>query len=155
MKNIFESDFRDFLFALNTSSTEYIVVGGYAVIMHGYYRTTMDMDIWVNKTEVNYTKLSKAFAIFGMPMFDITLENFLSNRFDVFSIGRSPLRIDIITQLKGLSFPDANEHSLNVEMEGLKVKYLRLDDLIKAKKSSGRHKDMDDIEKLGGQSLAD
>ncbi len=67
MHNILESDFSDFILALNLSQTEYIVVVGYAVIMHGYYRTTNDLDVWVNKTTENYVRLSKAYAIFGMP----------------------------------------------------------------------------------------
>ena len=69
MPDIFQSDFNDFIFALNVSGTQYLVVGGYAVILHGYYRTTQDLDIWVNKTPENHLKLSKAFAIFGMPLF--------------------------------------------------------------------------------------
>ena len=105
MHDIFASDFR--LFALNISNTDYIVVDGYAVIIHGYYRPTQDLDIWVRKGPENYLKLRKAFAIFGMSMFDITEENFLAEKFDVFSIGRSPLRIDIITQLKGINFDEA------------------------------------------------
>ena len=148
MPDIFESDFNDFIAALNISGTEYLVVGGYAVILHGYYRTTQDLDIWVNKTTENHVKLSKAFAIFGMPLFDMTLENFMGERFDVFSMGRRPLQIDIITKLKGLEFKDAVQHAVQKEMEGIKVKYLNLDDLLKAKKASGRHKDLDDIEKL-------
>ncbi|MEP7255413.1 MAG: nucleotidyltransferase [Ferruginibacter sp.] len=148
MPDIFESDFNDFIAALNISGTEYLVVGGYAVILHGYYRTTQDLDIWVNKTPQNHLKLSKAFAIFGMPLFDMTLENFMGDRFDVFSMGRTPIQIDIITKLKGLEFKDAIHHAVQKEMEGIKVKYLNLDDLLKAKKASGRHKDLDDIEKL-------
>lgn len=149
MLNIFESDFSDFIAALNFSGTEYIVVGGYAVIIHGYYRTTQDLDIWVNKTPENHLKLSKAFAIFGMPLFDMDLKNFMSDKFDVFSMGRSPIRIDILTNLKGLDFETAFGHAIQKEIEGLKVKYLSFDDLIKSKKSAGRHKDLDDIEKLG------
>ena len=148
MPDIFESDFNDFIAALNISGTEYLVVGGYAVILHGYYRTTQDLDIWVNKTAENHLKLSKAFAIFGMPLFDMTLENFMGERFDVFSMGRRPLQIDIITKLKGLEFKDAVQHAVQKEMEGIKVKYLNLDDLLKSKKASGRYKDLDDIEKL-------
>jgi predicted nucleotidyltransferase len=148
MPDIFESDLRDFIFALNVSSTEYILVGGYAVIIHGYYRTTRDMDIWVNKTKENYVKLSKAFAIFGMPVFDMTEENFLGEKFDVFSMGRSPLQIDVITQLKGLTFVDAFEKSEFQEVEGMNVRFLHLSDLIQSKKAAGRHKDLDDIEKL-------
>ena len=150
MPDIFQSDFNDFIFALNVSGTQYLVVGGYAVILHGYYRTTQDLDVWVNKTPENHLKLSKAFAIFGMPLFDMTLENFMGEKFDVFSIGRSPIRIDVITKLKGLDFEDAFKHSLVKEIEGLKVNYLQLNDLIQAKKAAGRYKDLDDIEKLSG-----
>ncbi|MEY2916605.1 MAG: hypothetical protein RIS73_319 [Bacteroidota bacterium] len=150
MPNIFESDFSDFIAALNLSDTEYLVVGGYAVIIHGYYRTTQDLDIWVNKTPENYKKVGKAFAIFGMPMFDMSIENFMSDEFDVFSIGRSPIRIDVITSLKGLDFNDAFKNALTKEIEGLKVNFLKLEDLITAKKASARHKDLDDIEKLFG-----
>ncbi|MEP7238096.1 MAG: DUF6036 family nucleotidyltransferase [Ferruginibacter sp.] len=148
MPDIFESDFNDFIAALNISGAEYIVVGGYAVILHGYFRTTQDLDIWVNKTPENHLKLSKAFAIFGMPLFDMTMENFMGEEFDVFTMGRKPLQIDIITKLKGLQFADAFQHALQNGMEGIIVKYLNLTDLIQAKKSSGRHKDLDDIEKL-------
>jgi len=148
MPDIFESDFNDFIAALNISATDYMVVGGYAVILHGYYRTTQDLDIWVNKTPENHIKLSKAFAIFGMPLFDMTLANFMGEEFNVFTMGRKPLQIDIITRLKGVEFKDAVEHALQKEMEGIKVKYLNLTDLIQAKTASGRHKDLDDIEKL-------
>lgn len=150
MHDIFESDFRNFLFALNVSNTEYIVVGGYAVIMHGYYRTTQDLDIWVSKTTENYTRLRKAYALFGMPVFDMTEENFMSEKFDVFSIGRSPIRIDIITKLKGVVFKEAFENSIYRSIEDMNVRYLNLDDMFKSKKAAGRYKDLDDIEKLGG-----
>ena len=148
MNNIFQSDLSDFIAALNISRTEYIVVGGYAVIMHGYYRTTQDLDIWVNRTKENYVAIRKGFAILGMPIFDITEDNFLGENFDVFSIGRSPFRIDIITKLKGLDFTDAFANSIETEMEGLKIRYLNLNDLLTSKKAAGRHRDLDDIEKL-------
>ena len=148
MPDIFESDFNDFIAALNMAGTEYMVVGGYAVILHGYFRTTQDMDIWVNKTSENYQKLAKAFAIFGAPVFGMDEKNFMGEEFDVFAIGRSPLKIEILTKLKGLEFSDAVQHALQKEMEGINVKYLNLNDLIQSKKASGRYKDLDDIEKL-------
>ena len=146
--NIFDSDFSDFISALNVSGTEYIIVGGYAVILHGYYRTTNDLDIWVNKSPENYIKLRKAYGIFGMPLFDMTLENFMGDEFDVFSVGRMPFQIDVMTKLKGVEFSDAIEKAEQKELEGLKVSFLNLADLIKAKTASGRYKDLDDIEKL-------
>ena len=107
-----------------------------------------DLDIWVNKTAENYVKLTKAFAIFGMPIFDMTEENFLGEKFDVFSIGRSPMRNDIITKLKGVLFPEAFDQSLEKEMENTKVRYLYLNDLFASKKAAGRFKDLDDLRKI-------
>ncbi len=69
-QNIFNEDFQDFIIALNTCKVEYILVGGYSVILHGYARTTGDMDIWVNATEENYGRLVKAFALFGLALFE-------------------------------------------------------------------------------------
>lgn len=148
MPDIFKSDFSDFLNALNITSTEYIVVGGYAVIMHGYYRTTQDLDVWVNKTAENYVKLAKAYAVFGMPLFDMTLDNFMGQEFDVFSIGKSPLRIDVITKLKSLEFVPSFNNAITAEIQGIKVRYLCLADLTEAKRAAGRYKDLDDLEKL-------
>ena len=95
MANIFNDDFQDFLKALNEFHVEYILVGGYSVILHGYSRTTGDMDIWVKKTKENYLKIGRAFRRFGMPLFDMTESNFLSNpALDVFTFGRVPVSID-------------------------------------------------------------
>jgi predicted nucleotidyltransferase len=64
--NIFNNDFKDFILYLNQYVVEYIVVGGYAVIIRGYSRSTGDIDIWVNKTEENFIKLLKAIKAFGL-----------------------------------------------------------------------------------------
>lgn len=49
MQNIFNEDFRDFISALNHNQVDYILVGGYSVILHGYLRTTGDLDIGLIK----------------------------------------------------------------------------------------------------------
>jgi hypothetical protein len=61
MGNIFNDDFRDFLSALNKQEVKYLLVGGFAVILHGYSRTTGDMDIWVERTSENYLRIKQAF----------------------------------------------------------------------------------------------
>lgn len=105
MGTIFNDDFKDFINSMNTHRVEYILVGGYAVILHGYRRVTGDMDIWVNRTKENYSKLTLAFVEFGLPLFDMTEEKFLdADAVDVFSYGRPPVSIDIITKLKGVEF---------------------------------------------------
>jgi hypothetical protein len=149
MGNIFNDDFRDFIQALNTNEVEYILVGGYAVILHGYRRTTGDMDIWVNTTLNNLVKLKKGFIAFGLPTNDLTEEKFLhDNAIDVFTYGRSPVSIDIMKAVKGLQFDEAFASSEIYIESDLQIRFINYQQLIKAKESSGRHKDMDDIEKL-------
>lgn len=149
MSTIFNDDFREFIQALNHQNVEYILVGGYAVILHGYRRVTGDMDIWVNRTKENYSKLSKAFAEFGLPLFDMTESKFLdADVADVFSYGRPPVSIDIITKLKGVEFDDAFLQAQFFNEDGLEIRFIHLNNLIEAKKAAGRHKDLDDIEKL-------
>jgi hypothetical protein len=64
--DIFNPDFRDFIAYLNKYNVDYMLVGGYAVIIRGYSRSTGDMDIWVSKTEDNFRKLLSATTAFGL-----------------------------------------------------------------------------------------
>jgi len=149
MGNIFDQDFREFIQSLNDNDVDYLLVGGYAVILHGYRRTTGDMDIWVDNTKENYIKLTKAFYEFGLPILDMTEENFLdSSKYDVFSYGRAPVTIDIMTRMKGCNFNDAKELMQIIAEEELLIKVINLHTLRQAKKASGRHKDLDDLEHL-------
>lgn len=60
MPNLFNKDFLDFLQLLDKYNVDFLLVGGYAVILHGYARSTGDMDLWVNQNEENYSKLKKS-----------------------------------------------------------------------------------------------
>ncbi|MBI1226204.1 MAG: hypothetical protein GC192_13295 [Bacteroidetes bacterium] len=149
MANIFNLDFQDFIRCFNDGKVEYVLLGGYAVILHGYPRTTGDMDIWVRKTPENYYKIRKAFAAFGMSIFDMTEANFLNNpAVNVFTFGVSPVSIDLMTAVKGLEFEAAFKNSEIHELEGLKVRVVHFNDLIQAKTAAGRAKDLNDIEHL-------
>lgn len=123
MANIFQDDFRDFIQALNNHNVKYIVVGGFAVILHGHARVTGDMDIWVERTSDNYKKLKRAFFEFHMPVFDMTEENFLHHSdWDVFKFGRKPVAIDIMTKVKGLNFNECYELSRVFEDGELQIR---------------------------------
>lgn len=149
MGNIFSQDFRDFLSALNNNQVEYLLVGGYAVILHGYPRATGDMDIWVNRTKENYQKLTKAFLEFRMPMFDMTEDRFLNHtEIDVFRFGRKPVAIDIMTKMGNLNFNECIPFATEYTDDGLIIKVVHYNHLIQAKKASGRYKDLNDIENL-------
>ena len=102
MQNVFNIDFLEFLELLDNHEVEYLLVGGYAVILHGYARSTGDMDLWVNQTNENYNKLKLVYTNFGAPIFSI--EDFESDTFDVWSIGMEPRKIEILTKVSGLEF---------------------------------------------------
>lgn len=149
MSNIFNDDFRDFIAALNNHDVEYLLVGGYAVILHGYRRSTGDMDVWVNVTAENHKKLIKAYLDFGLPTMDISEENFLRNdEMEVFTYGLPPVCIEVLKKVKGCHFDDAYEMSKLYYEEELQIRFIHINTLIEAKKASGRYKDLDDIEKL-------
>ena len=149
MGNIFNDDFREFIQCFNQAKVKYILVGGYSVILHGYSRTTGDMDIWVDRTPENYLKIKRAFLRFGMPVFDMTERNFLSSPdWDVFTFGRPPSSIDIMTKLKGLDFNECYENSVFFDEDGLQIRTIHFNNLISAKKAAGRSKDINDLENL-------
>lgn len=149
MGNVFNSDFRDFLSSLNTNEVRYMLVGGYSVILHGYSRTTGDMDVWVERTEGNYSRIKKAFDEFGMPVFDMTENNFLHHPvWDVFTFGVPPVAIDLMIKLEGFSFQEIYERSVVFKDEDLEIRVIHKNDLIAAKQKAGRPKDLDDLENL-------
>lgn len=149
MGNIFNEDFRDFLVALNRSDVKYVLVGGYSVIYHGFPRTTGDLDLFVEVSEANYRCLAKAFSDFSMPVFDMTLENFLHNEeLNVFSFGRPPVSIEILKEITGLKFDEVYKQAIHTELEGINIKIINLNHLKENKKQSGRNKDLNDLENL-------
>ena len=149
MGNIFNEDFRDFISALNDNEVKYILVGGYSVILHGYPRTTGDMDIWVERTTENYSRIVLAFRQFKMPVFDMTEDNFLHHpNWDIFTFGTPPVAIDLMMEIRGLVFETCFSHSVLFEDGDLKIRTIQKSDLIKAKKSTGRSKDLNDLENI-------
>lgn len=97
MSNIFNEDFQYFIKAFNEAEVRYVLIGGYAVIIHGYQRTTGDMDLFVECTKENYSQIKKAFQLFQMPLFGMTEEKFLaSEQYVVFKYGKPLVSIDIL-----------------------------------------------------------
>jgi len=135
MGDIFNDDFIDFIACFNKHNVEYVLVGGYSVILHGYIRTTGDMDIWVNSTKENYQKNLKSFSDFGLSVFDMTEQNFLNtDKFDVFRFGVSPVQINLMTSVKGLTFETAYNHAIWFDTDGIKIKTIHINELRRAKK---------------------
>lgn len=148
MKARLHEDFKDFLRALNKHGVRYLLVGGYAVIYHGYNRTTGDLDVWVEQSGENYRLLMKAFLEFGLPVSVIDEKTFLSSETDVYTFGIPPVCIEIITEVKGVQFTDSFSRAAKVIFDDVPVSMIGFHDLIRNKKAVGRNKDLDDIEHI-------
>ncbi len=140
-------DYKEMLQLLLEEQVDFILVGAYALGAHGYPRATGDIDIWVKTDEINSINIYKALERFGAPVDQITVNDFAKEGI-VFQIGVTPRRIDIITQLDGVSFDEADEDKIIVEVEGLKLPILSFDKLLKNKLSTGRERDELDVKLL-------
>ena len=133
---------------LQEHNIDYMLVGAYALAAQGYPRCTLDIDIWVNPTPINSSKVYKALAQFGAPLHDIDTNTF-KNKGIAFQIGVAPCRINVITEITGdIEFEDAKTRSVQVDMEGITLNILSIEDLIKNKESTGRPKDIADVRNL-------
>ena len=121
MPNLFNNDFLDFLELLKIHDVNYLLVGGYAVILHGYGRSTGDLDLWIDQTSENYNKLRKVYLDFGAPIF--SEEDFNNEKIDVWSIGVEPRKIEILTKVTGLQFNESLKNCNWLELEKIKVTY--------------------------------
>lgn len=107
------------------------------------------MDIWVDRSADNYKKVKAAFYAFGMPVFDMIEENFLSHpEWDVFTFGIPPVAIDLMVKVKGLKFDECFNQSVLFEDGDLKIRTIHKNNLLEAKRNAGRAKDLNDLENL-------
>ena len=143
----FHPDFKDFLKLLNSHGVEYLIVGGYAVGLHGYPRATGDMDIWIAVDASSARKTATALREFGMPEELITEELFLEKD-KVVRMGVPPVRIEIITGASGVDFSECYSRREVVEIDGIQVNFICLEDLKANKKAAARHRDLEDLEHL-------
>ena len=96
----------------------------------------------------------KALARFGAPLDGVSAEDF-STEGIVFQIGNSPRRIDILTRISGVEFQQAYERRQVVELEGIQVPVISLEDLIANKRATGRMQDLADVERLESVRLGE
>lgn len=140
-------DFKEFIQSLNDNEARYLVVGRYAVALHGYPRYTKDMDIWVEMTAENATKITKALEQFGFSSLGLNASDFTVPD-QMLQLGYPPGRIDILTTLSGVEFSECYPSRTIVEVDGASVNFIDLENLRKNKKATGRHQDLADLENL-------
>lgn len=145
---ILEKDFEDFIRLLNTHMVKYMVVGGYALALHGKPRHTGDLDIWIKISDDNATRLLKVIKEFGLSSLGLKKSDFLEAGY-ITQIGYPPIRIDILNSIDGVTFDDAAIEMQILEIEdGLNICYIGLTDFLKNKKASGRKQDLADVKEI-------
>jgi predicted nucleotidyltransferase len=144
---MFNQDFKEFIQLLNDNQVRYMVVGGYAVALHGYPRYTKDIDIWIELSQENAASMVKTLENFGFASLGLREADFLVKD-QIVQLGYAPNRIDIITTLSGVEFNKCYDNRLAVEIDGVKVSFIDLESLRKNKKATGRLQDLADLEKL-------
>ena len=141
--NLFNRDYRDMIECLQREGVEFMLVGGYAVALYGWPRMTFDIDFWIMANPQNAAAVIRALKAFGAPLKDLKEEDFHKPGM-VFQIGIEPQRIDILSAVSGVSYEDAVARAERMEVDGLSLKVISLDDLIVNKRASGRPKDIVD-----------
>ncbi len=144
---VLNQDFKEFIQSLNDNGVRYLVVGGYAVALHGYPRYTKDMDIWVEMTAENASKIIQAIDQFGFGSLGIEESDFTVPD-QMLQLGYPPGQIDILTTLPGVEFSECYLSRTAVEVDGVSVNFIDLESLKKNKKATGRHQDLADLENL-------
>ena len=140
-------DFREFIQSLNDNGVRYLVVGGYAVALHGHPRYTKDIDIWIELSEANAAHLVEALREFGFGSLGLEVTDFLVAD-QIIQLGYPPNRIDLITSLEGVDFETCYEARVAVEMDNVTVNFIDLENLKRNKKATGRLQDLADLENL-------
>ncbi len=140
-------DFKEFIQLLNDNQVKYLVIGGYAVAVHGYPRYTKDIDVWIEMSLENAEKLMVALTEFGFGSLGLTTEDFQTSD-QIIQLGYPPNRIDLITTPDGIDFETCYQAKIEVIIDNIPVSFIDLDNLRKNKQASGRLQDLADLENL-------
>jgi hypothetical protein len=138
-------DFVDLLRAFVAADVRFLVVGAYALALHGRPRATGDLDVWVEATPDNAARVMRALHAFGAPTADIAEADFAREGV-TYQIGLPPGRINILTQLTGLTFAEAWPDRLHRQFGGIAVDFIGRAAFLRNKRATGRPRDLGDIE---------
>jgi hypothetical protein len=141
-------DFLDLLRSLLAADVRFMVVGAYAVGVHGRPRATKDLDVWVEPSAENAPKVIRALVAFGAPLMGLTARDLESPGVGL-QVGMEPLRIDLLTRVSGPTFEEAwPTHIEAAFAEGVRCPVIGLDSLLANKRAAGRPQDLADVAAL-------
>jgi hypothetical protein len=138
-------DFVDLLQAFVGADVRFLIVGAYALALHGRPRATGDLDVWVEANPENAERVIRALVSFGAPLIDVSADDF-SRPGVTYQIGVAPGRIDILTELTGITFAEAWPGRMRRPFGDVEVDFIGREAFIRNKRATGRAKDLGDIE---------
>jgi predicted nucleotidyltransferase len=144
---VLNQDFKEFIQSLNDNHVRYLVIGGYAVALHGYPRYTKDIDIWIETSSDNAANMVKALEQFGFGSLGLQVADFLVPE-QIIQLGYPPSRIDLVTTPPGVDFETCYASRVEVVIDDVTVDFIDLENLKKSKKAAGRFQDLADLENL-------
>ena len=147
MESAIPSDFKELIELLNSHKVDYIIVGAYALALHGHPRFTGDLDIYVKPDPKNAAQISAVLKGFGFGSLELEEKDF-TEAHRVIQLGVPPVRIDLLTSLTGLTWDDAVRGQLKGDLGGVPVLFLGKEEYVRNKRALGRHKDIADAETL-------
>lgn len=131
---------------LDSNGVEYLLIGGYAVNVHGYVRTTNDLDIWINVNPENASRIDRTLRQFGFTgAAGLSSKLFLA-RNTVVRLGLPPIRIKILTSIAGVDFESCFAEKMTIQIEELSIPVISLARLRENKAASARPKDLADLD---------
>ncbi len=141
-----DENLRQLLSAFNAHNVRYLIIGGYAVFVHGQPRMTKNLDIFIESSAANATATFKALAEFGAPLSEFTVADFADGNTGA-RFGNPPICFDILQKIDGVDFAPAYANSVPFFIDGdLPARYISADDFITNKLASGRPQDLADVD---------
>lgn len=133
---------------LNDSHVRYMVVGGHAVSFHGHLRSMKDLDIWIEPTTENASRVANALAVSGIYLSDAQIERLAKPKLQV-PIGG--LYIELLTSCGELGFDEAMARAVAAIENGVQCHVISKADLVAVKRLLAREQDLEDVANLEKQ----
>ncbi len=141
------NDFKEFIQFLNARAVEYVIVGGYALAIHGYVRYTGDIDFFIALNPDNAEKMVNVFRDFGLNTPELNSALFLDEG-KILRVGSEPMRLEVLNKISGVDFAECYQNRQELCIDGVSVNFVGYRELVKNKRATGREKDRADVIEL-------
>ena len=142
-----EKDYEELLELFNKNKVKYCIIGAYALAFYARPRYTKDIDILVENSIENARRILKALQEFGFGSLQLSEQDFTESG-QIIQLGYEPVRIDLITSIRGIDFQQIWKNRATGKFGQQQVFFIGMDDLIASKQISNRSQDRVDLEML-------